>query len=64
MRSRDSAGCTVTAYGLDRRGVGVRVPVEERISHLQVVQTDSEAHPASYPMGIWCSFPGDIAAGA
>jgi len=24
----------------------------------------SGAHPASYPVGIGCSFPGDIAAGA
>jgi hypothetical protein len=38
-----------TGYGLDDRGVGVRVP--------DVVQTGSEAHPASYPMGTGGSFP-------
>jgi hypothetical protein len=29
--SRDSVGGIVTGYGLDDRGVGVRVPVESRI---------------------------------
>jgi len=28
------------------------------------VQTDSEAHPASYPIGTGCSFPGGKAAEA
>jgi hypothetical protein len=40
-----------TGYGLDDRGIGVRVPVWERFFLLHVVQTGSEAHPASYPMG-------------
>jgi hypothetical protein len=38
-------------YGLDGRGIGVRVPVEENFSPFHVVQTGSGAHPASYPMG-------------
>jgi hypothetical protein len=40
-----------TGYGLDDRGVGVRVPVGSIISLLQVVQTGFGANPASYPMG-------------
>jgi hypothetical protein len=31
LRSRDGAVCIATGYGLDDRGVGVRVPVESRI---------------------------------
>jgi hypothetical protein len=31
IRSRDSAVGVATGYGLDDRGVGVRVPVGERI---------------------------------
>jgi hypothetical protein len=38
--------CIATGYGLDDRGVGVR-----EFSLLHVVQTASDAHPASYPMG-------------
>jgi hypothetical protein len=38
-------------YGLVDRGVGVRVPVSQELSLLQIVQTGSEAHPTSYPMG-------------
>jgi hypothetical protein len=34
----------VTDYGLDDRGVGVRVPVKSRILSSHVVQTDSGAH--------------------
>jgi hypothetical protein len=49
---RDSAVGIATSYGLDDRGVGVRVPL------------GSEVHPTSYPMGTGCSFPGDKAAGA
>jgi hypothetical protein len=52
-----------TDYGLDKRGVGVRVPVGSRIFSSHVVQTGSGAHPASYPMGTWGSFPGGKAAG-
>jgi hypothetical protein len=47
-----------TGYGLDGRGVGVRVPVGTRFSPLHIVQTGSGAHLASYPMGTVGSFPG------
>jgi hypothetical protein len=40
-----------TAYGLDDRVVGVRVPVESEFSLLHIILTGSGAHPASYPMG-------------
>jgi hypothetical protein len=54
-----------TDYGLDDGEIGVRIPVRSRIfSFLHVVQTGSGAHPASYPMGMWGSFPRDKAAGA
>jgi hypothetical protein len=39
-------------YGLDGRGVGVRVPVVATFSPLHVVWTGSGAHQASYPTGI------------
>jgi hypothetical protein len=65
IRSRDSVVSIATGYGLDDRGVGVRVPVESRIfSLLHVLQNDSGAHPASYPMGTGGSFPGGKASGA
>jgi hypothetical protein len=56
--SRDSAVGIATGYGLDGRGVGVRVPVGARFSPLHVVQTGPGASPASYPMGSGSSFPG------
>jgi hypothetical protein len=53
-----------TAYGLDDRGVGVRVPVGvKNFSLVYIVQTGSGAHPTSYPMGTGGSFPGGKAAG-
>jgi hypothetical protein len=52
-----------TAYGLDDRGVGVRVLVGSGFSLLHIVQTGSGAHPASYPMGARSYFPGGKAAG-
>jgi hypothetical protein len=63
-RGRDNAVGIVTAYRLDSRGVRVRVPVGARFSHLHAIQTDSGAHPASYPMGTRDSFPGGKVAGA
>jgi hypothetical protein len=57
MRSRDSVVGIATTYGLDDRGVGVRVPVG-------IVQTGSEVHPTSYPIGTEGSFPGGKAAEA
>jgi hypothetical protein len=49
--SRGSSVGIATGYGLDDRGVGVRVPVGSEFSLLHVVQTGSGVHPASYPMG-------------
>jgi hypothetical protein len=61
--SRDSVVGVATGYGLDDRGVGVRVPVESIFSCPQ--------HPdrfwgrlVSYPMGTGGSFPGGKAVGA
>jgi hypothetical protein len=62
--SRDSVVGIATGYGLDGRGVGVRVPVRSRIFLLHVVQTDSEIHPTSYLLGTGGAFPGAKAAGA
>jgi hypothetical protein len=62
--SRDSSVGIATGYGLDDRGVGVRVPVGSEYSLLHIVQTGSGAHPASYPMGTGGSFPDGKAAGA
>jgi hypothetical protein len=53
-----------TAYRLDERGVRIQVPVGSEFSPLHIVQTGSEAHPASYPMGTGGAFPGGKAAGA
>jgi hypothetical protein len=60
----DSAVGIATGYGLDDRGVGVRVPVGQEFSLHHVLQTGSGARPASYPMGTGDSFPGGKAAGA
>jgi hypothetical protein len=56
-RSRDSAVGIATDYGLDGRGVGVRVPIWARCF-------SSPRRPASYPMGAAGSFPGGKAAKA
>jgi hypothetical protein len=56
--SRDSAVGIATGCGLDDREVGVRIPVGSRFSLLHVVETGSEVHPTSYPMGTGGSFPG------
>jgi hypothetical protein len=45
LMSRDSVVSIATSYGLDKRGVGVRVPVGLRFSLLHVVQTGSGVHP-------------------
>jgi hypothetical protein len=58
-----SAICIATAYGLDDQGVGVWVPVGSEFSLLHNMQTGSGAHPASYPMDTWGSFPGGKVAG-
>jgi hypothetical protein len=42
----------VSVYGLDNRVIEVRSPTgAEGFSSSPCVQTDSGAHPASYPMG-------------
>jgi hypothetical protein len=64
MWSRDKAAGITVGYGLDGRGVGVRVPLGAGIFSSPVVQTGSGAHPASYPMGTKGSFPRGKAAGA
>jgi hypothetical protein len=61
-RSRDSIVGVATCYGLENRGVGVRVPVRSQIL-LHVIQTGSGAYPASYPVGTEGSFRGGKAAG-
>jgi hypothetical protein len=48
---RDSVVGIATKYGLDDRGVGVRVPVGSKIFSSQRRQTGSGAHPASYKIG-------------
>jgi hypothetical protein len=47
-----SAVGIATGYGLDDRGVGVRVPVGSRILLLHVVQTGSGVHLTFYPLRI------------
>jgi hypothetical protein len=42
-----------TSYGLDDRGVGVRVPVRSRIFSSPNRPDGSEIHPTSYPMGMY-----------
>jgi hypothetical protein len=63
VKRRDSALGMATGYWLDIQGNGVRIPIRFRISLLHIVQTGSGAHPASYPMGTGCDFPGIKAAG-
>jgi hypothetical protein len=62
-RSRDSAVGIATGYGMDDRGVGVRVPVVSRI-----VFTSSRpalgVHSTSYPFGTGSSLPEVKPAGA
>jgi hypothetical protein len=49
----------VSDYGLHDRPVGVRSPAGAKdISSILFVQTGSEAHPASCPMGTGGPFPG------
>jgi hypothetical protein len=52
--SRGSSGSTVSDYGLDDRS-----PTGADFSSSPCVQTGSEAHPASNPVGTGGSFPGD-----
>jgi hypothetical protein len=50
--SRGSSGSIVSDYGLDDRVIEIQSPTgAEDFSSSPCVQTGSEAHPASYPMG-------------
>jgi hypothetical protein len=60
MMSKDSVVCISTSYGLDDRGVGVRVPVGSRIFSSP---NRPEVHPTTYPVRTGGSFPGGKAAG-
>jgi hypothetical protein len=62
--SRGSAVGLATGYGLDDRGVGVRVPIGSRIFTFHIVRTGSGVHPTSYLVGTGAFFPGGKAAGA
>jgi hypothetical protein len=61
----DSSVGVVTGYGQNDMGSRVRFPAGAgNFSLYHRVQTDSGAHPTSYPMDTRGSFPGDKAAGA
>jgi hypothetical protein len=64
FKSRDSSVGIATSYGLDDRGVGVRVLVGQKFSLLHLVQTGSWVHPTSYPMGTEGVLLGGKAAGS
>jgi hypothetical protein len=64
-RSRDNLVGIATGYGLDDVGGGgssspFRV---KKFSLLHIVQTGSEVHPSSYPLGIGGSFRGESGRG-
>jgi hypothetical protein len=52
------------SHGLRAGGPGFDSRQDQYFSLLHSVQTGSGAHPASYPMGTGCSFPGGKATGA
>jgi hypothetical protein len=56
--SRGSSGSMVSDYRLDDRAIEVQSPTGADFSSSPCVQTDSGAHPASYPVGTGGSFPG------
>jgi hypothetical protein len=62
MYKKDRSVGIATGYELNDQGVGVRVPVQSRVSLLHVAQTGSGTHTASYSMGTGGSFPGGKAA--
>jgi hypothetical protein len=50
--SRDSSVGIVSGYGLDERAIEVRSPAGAKVFDLAFcMQTGSEAHPTSCPMG-------------
>jgi hypothetical protein len=64
-QSWDGSVSIAIDYGLDDRMIGVRIPAGAGyyFSLRHRVQSGSGAHPASYTVGIWDSFPGNKAAG-
>jgi hypothetical protein len=57
--SRGGSVSIVSGYGLDGQAIEVRSPVGAKDSSSSIcVQTGSEAHPGSCPMGTGGSFPG------
>jgi hypothetical protein len=61
-RSLGSSVSIVSDYRLDDRANGIRSLAEAKdLSSILRVQTSSEVHPASYPMGTRCRFLGDKA---
>jgi hypothetical protein len=60
----DSVVGIATGYGLDDRGVEFKSRYGQEYSLLYVFETSSGAHPASYPMDMWGSFPWGKEAGA
>jgi hypothetical protein len=60
--SRASSVSIVTGYGLDYPAIEVRSPTRAKdFSSSLCVQTSSEVHPASCPMGTGGPFPGGVA---
>jgi hypothetical protein len=58
MSEPGSSVSTASGYGLDGRTMQVRFPIEAKdFSYSICVQTGSEAHPASCPMGTGILFP-------
>jgi hypothetical protein len=64
IRSRDSVVCIASSYGLDDRGVGVRVPVGSRIFFSPNRPDRLWGPPNLLFNGYRGSFPGGKAAGA
>jgi hypothetical protein len=53
VRSRDSVVGIAAGYGLDDRGVGVRVPVRSRIFTSPIFQTGSGVHPIQWVLELF-----------
>jgi hypothetical protein len=63
-QSEGSVAGIATGYGLDNRGVGVRVLVGSRILSSTNCPDHYGVHPTSFPMGTRGSFPGGKVTGA
>jgi hypothetical protein len=57
MMGRNSLVGIATGYGLEDRGVGIRIPVGVK-NFLHLVQTGSEIHSTSYAIGTAALFRG------